>query len=180
MNVQPQIRAKRHAHCQRQTHDRHHKRSADHGAANKKRARGGGPVKIVSLGFTSDGDANGGANADATALPLSRPSNLPGSQWRWRDLPTTAPELAEPERRGPIPHQLQRGPELSSSSLIAPFGDRMPCQRQAADSNQPLTAAQTASWEGATSIDGEYLRRGYQCTACRLVPWPVQDLICVS
>ena len=130
MNVQPQIRAKRRAHRRRQTHDRHHKRGTDHGAANKKRARGGGPVKIVSLGFTSDGDANGGANADATALPSSRPSNLPGSQWRWRDLPTTAPGLAEPERREPIPHQLQRGPELSSSSLIAPFGDRMPCQRK--------------------------------------------------
>jgi hypothetical protein len=180
MNVQPQIRAKRRAHRRRQTHDRHHKRGTDHGAANKKRARGGGPVKIVSLGFTSDGDANGGANADATALPSSRPSNLPGSQWRWRDLPTTAPGLAEPERREPIPHQLQRGPELSSSSLIAPFGDRMPCQRQAADSNQPLTAAQTESWEGATSIAGEYLRRGYQCMAYGQVPSSAQDLICVS
>src|SRR3984957_10178828 len=152
MNVQPQIRAKRHAHRRRQTHDRHHKRGTDHGAANKKRARGGGPVKIVSLGFTSDGDANGGANADATALPSSRPSNLPGSQWRWRDLPTTAPEPAEPERRGPIPHQLQRGPELSSSSLITPFGDRMPCQRQATDLISRTPQRRTASWEGATSI----------------------------
>jgi hypothetical protein len=37
-------------------------------------------------------------------------------------------------------------------------------------SNQPLTTAQTASWEGATSIAGKYLRRGYQCMAHGQVP----------
>jgi len=46
----------------------------------------------------------------------------------------------------------------------------MPCQRPRADQNQPLTAAQTASWEGATSIGGDYLRRSHQCTACDRVP----------
>src|SRR6185312_8054235 len=79
--------------------------------------------------LTSGDDANGGANADASGLPSSKPSSFAGSQWRWQDLPSSAPGLAEPERQGPIPHQSQRGPELSSSSLISPFGDRMPCQQ---------------------------------------------------
>jgi hypothetical protein len=39
----------------------------------------------------------------------------------------------------------------------------------------PLTAAQTASWEGATSILGDYLRRGYQCTPRDWVPYLAQD-----
>ena len=110
---------------------------------------------LNSCALTSGDDANGGANdggGGASPLRSSSPSSLPGSPWRRRDWPTTAPGPAAPERQGPVPHQLQRVPELSSSSLKSPFGDPMPCQRHAAESNQPLTAAQIASRVGATSI----------------------------
>jgi hypothetical protein len=72
-----------------------------------------------------------------------------------------------PERQGPVPHQLQRVPELSSSSLISPFGGRMPCQRQTADLISRSPQRRSRGWEGATSIQGDYLRQRHQCTPPR-------------
>jgi hypothetical protein len=47
------------------------------------------------------------------------------------------------------------------------------CRTSASDrSHQPLTTAQTASWERATSIASKYLRRDVQCAASGQVPSP--------
>ena len=118
---------------------------------------------LNSCALTSGDDANDGANdgggGGASALRSSSPSSLPGSPWRRRDWPTTAPGPAAPERQGPVPHQLQRVPEPSSSSLISPFGDRMPCQRHAADLISRPPQRRSKGREGATSIRGDYLRQ---------------------
>ena len=125
----------------------------------------------------SGDDANGGANGGGGASALrSSSSSLPGWPWRQRDWPTTAPEPAVPERQGPVPHQLQRVPELSSSSLISPFSGRMPCQRQAADLISRSPQRRSRGWEVATSIQGDYLRQRHQCTPRDRVPSPAQEI----
>jgi hypothetical protein len=133
---------------------------------------------LNSYALTSGDDANGGANGGdgASALRSLSSSSLPGSPWRQRDWPTIAPEPAVPERQGPVPHQLQRVPELSSSSLISPFGGRMPCQRQTADLISRSPQRRSRGWEGATSIQGDYLRQRHQCTPRDRVPYPAQEI----
>jgi hypothetical protein len=110
---------------------------------------------LNSNGLTSGDDANGDGSGGANGLRSSNPSSFPGPQRRWRDLPTTAPGLAGPERQEPTPHQLQRGTELSSSSLISPFGDRTACQRATRQTELVTRRSADRMLEGATSIGGE-------------------------
>lgn len=152
-------------------HDRHHMQFRNTTRRHTKKQARVSRACLNSNELTSGDDANGGANADANELRSSKPWSFPGSQWRWRDLPTTAPGLAEPERQGPIPHQLQRGPELSSSSLYLPFSDRMPCQRATRPTQLAAHRSADRKLEVATSIVSESLRQQLQCMACLRVPY---------
>jgi hypothetical protein len=132
-----------HAHAK--AHDRcHERRQIQCCDADKKQARMLRAC-LNSPALTGGGDANG--DDGASELQSLKPSTHPGSQWRRPDWPTIAPGLAEPERQGQIPHQLQQGTELSSSSLISPLLVIGCCASGPRDRHhQPLTAAQIESW----------------------------------